>query len=129
MPKAKSSGAVPGGDPAQALLPLTPLAFEILLALGDGERHGYDILRGIEVRSGGRVAPHPGTLYRAIARLLEDGLIEERDERPVPELDDARRRYYGVTRRGLGVARAEAARLESQLGAARRMLRRARPVS
>jgi len=128
MPKAKSLERAAGAGEL-ALLPLTPLAFEILLALGAGERHGYDILRSIDARSGGRVAPHPGTLYRAIARLLEDGLIEEREERPVPELDDARRRYYGVTRRGLQVTRAEAGRLESQLGAARRMLRRARPAS
>lgn len=124
MLKANSEVQAPGD--VEALLPLTPLAFEILLALGAGERHGYDILRFVDARSGGRVAPHPGTLYRAIARLLSDGLIEERDERPDPELDDARRRYYGLTRRGLRAAEAEAARLESQLGAARRMLRRAR---
>ena len=100
-------------------LPLTPIAFEILLSVAEGEAHGYGILLDIEERSGGRLRPHAGTLYRAIARLVERGLLEELDERPDPELDDERRRYYGLTRLGRAVGAAEAARLEAQLRAAK----------
>lgn len=100
-------------------LPLTPVAFEILLALADGERHGYSIMREVADRSGGAVALHPGTLYRALARLLESGLIDELAERPDPENDDERRRYYRLTDRGIAVARAEAERLASQVAAAK----------
>ena len=67
-----------------ALLPLTPVAFEILLALADGERHGYSILQEVETRSGGAVSLHAGSLYRALARLLESGFIEELAESPDP---------------------------------------------
>ncbi len=100
-------------------LPLTPVAFEILLALADGEQHGYSIMREVERRSGGAVALHPGTLYRALARLLESGLIDELAERPDPQHDDERRRYYQLSALGIAVARAEAERLSSQLAAAR----------
>ena len=100
-------------------LPLTPVAFEILLALADGEQHGYSVMREVAERSGGTVTLHPGTLYRALARLLESGLIEELDERPDPADDDERRRYYRLTDRGIAVARAEAERIASQLNAAR----------
>ena len=100
-------------------LPLTPVAFEILLALADGELHGYSIMREVEQRSSGAVTLHPGTLYRALARLLESGLIEELDERPAPADDDERRRYYQLTDLGIAVARAEAERIASQLHAAR----------
>ena len=108
-------------------LPLTPVAFEILLALADGERHGYSILQEVETRSGGAVSLHAGTLYRALARLLESDLIEERTS-PDPSSGDERRRYYGLTSRGIAVARAEVARLEGQLHAARtrRLLKGAR---
>src|SRR5919106_4444799 len=102
-----------------AFLPLTPVAFEILLALADGEQHGYSVMREVERRSAGAIALHPGTLYRALARLLESGLIEELDERPDPANDDERRRYYQLTDRGIAVARAEAERMASQLNAAR----------
>ena len=102
-----------------AFLPLTPVAFEILLALADGEQHGYSIMREVERRSNGAVALHPGTLYRALARLLESGLIDELDERPDPAHDDERRRYYQLTNTGIAVARAEAERLAGQLAAAR----------
>lgn len=102
-----------------AFLPLTPVAFEILLALADGEQHGYSIMREVEQRSNGAVVLHPGTLYRALARLLESGLIEEREERPQPEFDDERRRYYQLTTTGIAVARGEAERLAGQLAAAR----------
>ena len=98
-----------------SFLPLTPVAFEILLALADGERHGYSILQEVESRSGGTVALHAGTLYRALARLLESDLIEECKTSPDPANDDERRRYYGLTTRGIAVARAEVARLEGQL--------------
>lgn len=108
----------------ETFLPLTPVAFEILLALADGERHGYSILQEVETRSGGAVSLHAGTLYRALARLLESNLIEERQS-PNPGNDDERRRYYRLTPRGIAVARAEVGRLEGQLAAARtrRLLR------
>jgi DNA-binding PadR family transcriptional regulator len=102
-----------------AFLPLTPVAFEILLALADGEQHGYSIMREVERRSTGAVVLHPGTLYRALARLLESGLIAELEERPDPSHDDERRRYYQLTATGIAVARAEAERLAGQLAAAR----------
>lgn len=111
----------------ESFLPLTPVSFEILLALADGEQHGYSIMREVERRSSGTVTLHAGTLYRALARLLESGLIEELDERPDPTHDDERRRYYRMTDRGRAVARAEAVRLESQLSAARTRLLGARP--
>jgi DNA-binding PadR family transcriptional regulator len=104
---------------AESFLPLTAVAFEILLALADGEQHGYSIMREVERRSSGAIVLHPGTLYRALARLLESGLIEELAERPAPEDDDERRRYYQLTEKGIAVARAEAERLASQLLAAR----------
>lgn len=103
----------------ESFLPLTPVAFEILLALADGEQHGYSIMREVERRSSGAVTLHPGTLYRALARLLESGLIEELEERPDPQHDDERRRYYQLTARGIAIARAEAERLASQVSAAR----------
>jgi DNA-binding PadR family transcriptional regulator len=103
----------------ESFLPLTPVAFEILLALADGERHGYSIMREVERRSSGTVSLHPGTLYRALARLLENGWIEELDERPDPRIQDERRRYYQLTERGVAVAKAEAERMASQLSAAR----------
>jgi DNA-binding PadR family transcriptional regulator len=110
----------------ESFLPLTPVAFEILLALADAERHGYSIMQEVEQRSNGTVILHAGTLYRALARLLEHELIEELDERPAD--DDERRRYYRLTARGIAVARAEAARLSGQLAAARaRRLLKARP--
>ena len=111
-----------------SFLPLTPVAFEILLALADGERHGYSILQEVETRSGGSVSLHAGTLYRALARLLESELIEELRQPPASTSDDERRRYYRLTARGVAVARAEVGRLEGQLAAARtrRRLKRAR---
>jgi DNA-binding PadR family transcriptional regulator len=110
----------------ESFLPLTPVAFEILLALADGDRHGYSILQEVESRSGGAVSLHAGTLYRALARLLEHDFIEELDS-PDPRNDDERRRYYRLTTRGVAVARAEMGRLEGQLSAARsRKLLRAR---
>src|SRR5262245_15811521 len=97
-------------DP-ESLLPLTPAMFEILVALADGERHGYAIMQEVELRTEGRTRIGPGTLYRSIQRLMEDGLITESDERPALEMDDERRRYYRITDFGYRVAVAEARRL------------------
>ena len=102
----------------EELLPLTSVAFEILLALSTGEAHGYAILRAVEERTGGATSLHAGTLYRALARLVETGLIEEMEDAPA-EGGDERRRYYALTPLGRSVARAEALRLEAQVGAAR----------
>ena len=101
----------------EVFLPLTPIAFDILLALADGDRHGYGILQEVESRSG--TALHAGTLYRALARLLDGRLIDEVDAPPDAGTDDERRRYYRLTDRGISVARAEVRRLESQLATAR----------
>jgi DNA-binding PadR family transcriptional regulator len=99
-------------------LPLTTVAFEILLSLSGGELHGYAVMRAVEERTGGASVLHAGTLYRALARFVESGLLEELEERPAPESDE-RRRYYRLTSLGRQVAAAEARRLESQVGAAR----------
>jgi DNA-binding PadR family transcriptional regulator len=101
------------------LLPLTPAVLNILLALADEERHGYGIMREVEARTGGGTRLGPGTLYGSIKRMLADGLIEESDERPEPELDDQRRRYYRITDFGRGVAGAEAERLQDLVNTAR----------
>jgi len=98
-------------------LPLTPVVFEILLSLAGEERHGYSIIREVGSRTGSPL--RPGTLYRALGRLLDDGLVEELDERPDPGLDDERRRYYRMTALGRDVARAEARRLHDQVAHAR----------
>lgn len=108
---------------ADRFLPLTPVVFEIALALAAGERHGYDIMQDVERRTEGQIVLHPGTLYRALGRLLDQGLIEELDERPAPGRDDERRRYYKLTTLGQAVARAEVERLASQVSAARRLFR------
>jgi DNA-binding PadR family transcriptional regulator len=107
-------------DEPQALLPLPTAAFHILLALTGGERHGYSIMQEVVRGSDGKVKLGPGTLYRSIRRLLDDGLIEESNERPVPELDDERRHYYRLTPFGLRVAKAEAERLAELVRAAQR---------
>jgi DNA-binding PadR family transcriptional regulator len=103
----------------ESFLPLSAVVFEILLALAGSDLHGYDIMREVEQRSGGRVTLHPGTLYRALHRLLNDRLVEELDDRPDPALDDERRRYYRLTKIGHSVASAEARRLASQVDVAR----------
>lgn len=102
-----------------ALLPLPPVTFHILLALRDEERHGYAIMADVAERTGGKVRLGAGTLYRSVDRMLEQGLIEEVTERPAPELDDERRRYYRMTSFGRTVARAEAQRLTDLLKLAR----------
>jgi len=101
------------------ILPLTPAAFNVLLALADGEKHGYAIMQAITLRSAGQVRMGPGTLYGLIKRMLADRWIEELDERPDPALDDERRRYYRLTALGQRVAVAEAERLAVLVAAAR----------
>jgi DNA-binding PadR family transcriptional regulator len=118
-------------DPApDSFLPLTPAVFHILVALGDGESHGYAIMQDILTRTSGSVRLSPGTLYGAVGRLLEDGLIEELDERPDPKMDDTRRRYYRLTNLGIRVLAAETARLAELLRAARstKVIRKMRPA-
>ena len=105
-------------DPEQ-LLPLTPAVFHILLALGDGERHGYAIMQEVANNTGGQLRMGPGTLYGTIKRMLADRLIEETDQRPDPALDDERRRYYRLTAFGAKVASAEVRRMASLVKAAR----------
>jgi DNA-binding PadR family transcriptional regulator len=102
------------------LIPLTPAAFHILLAVADSNKHGYAIMQEVERLTNGKLKLGPGTLYGAIKRLLADGLIAETDERPDPELDDERRRYYRLTNWGERVASAEAQRLEAAVRSARR---------
>jgi DNA-binding PadR family transcriptional regulator len=101
------------------LLPLPPATFHILLALADQDRHGYAILQDIEARTGGELRLGAGTLYRSIARMVEQGLIAEVSRRPPAHADDERRRYYRITAFGRGVARAEMARLAQLVRLAR----------
>ncbi len=105
-------------DP-ETLLPLTPAVFHILLALADGEMHGYGVMLQVEQRTDGKMRLGPGTLYGSIKRMIADGLIEESDERPDPKLDDERRRYYRLTGFGRRVAVAEAERLAKLVTVAR----------
>jgi len=105
-------------DPAP-FLPVPLATFHILLAVAEESRHGYAIIQDVETRTNGSLRLSPGTLYRSIQRMLDDGLIEEMRERPAPELDDERRRYYRITRLGGAVARAEAQRLSDLVGFAR----------
>lgn len=93
------------------LLPLTPATFHILLALADGDRHGYALLQEIGASGSGQFRVGPGTLYRSLKQLLSLGLIENSGERPDPALDDERRRYYHLTARGRRTAQLEAVRL------------------
>lgn len=100
-------------------LPLTPAVFNILLALADGEKHGYAIMLEVEENTDGQVKMGPGTLYGSIKRMLAAGLISESDERPDEDLDDQRRRYYCLTGLGQRVLAAEAERLAGQVAVAR----------
>lgn len=108
----------PSSTPSR-FLPLTPVAFEILLALVEDEAHGYAILQRIENRTEGALSPHAGTLYRALARLVSDGLLRELKAAPDGAEVDERRRYYGLTALGRKVAAAEARRLEELVLSAR----------
>ena len=114
MPRHDREAATP-----ESHLPLAPATFHILLALVDEERHGYGIMKEVAERTDDAVRLGPGTLYGALKRLLEGGLVEAWEERADPELGDERRRYYRLTKLGLKVARAEARRLEAMVHAAR----------
>jgi DNA-binding PadR family transcriptional regulator len=100
--------------------PLTPAVFHVLLALADGERHGYAIMQEAAQSTGGRMTMGPGTLYGTLKRLLETRMIEESDERPDPDMDDERRRYYRLTGLGEQAVRAEALRYAEIAEVARR---------
>ena len=99
-------------------LPLRRVEFHILLSLTAGERHGYGIIQDIEARDESSV-PDVGTMYRALARMTEAGLVEAAKRQAAPESSDERRSYYRITSKGLRVARAEARRLEALIRAAR----------
>ena len=103
----------------ESYLPLTPALFHVLLALADGEKHGYVISKEIARRTNNEVRLSTGTLYGIIKRLLDDEMIEESAERPDFSLDDQRRRYYRLTKLGKAVAEAEAERMERVLALAR----------
>jgi DNA-binding PadR family transcriptional regulator len=105
------------GDP-ESFLPLPASAVHIIVALAGGEKHGYAIMRDVEELSGGAVTMGPGTLYGSIKRMIDQGLVEEAEERPDPALDDERRRYYRLTGLGERVGAAEQARLRRLLSAA-----------
>lgn len=99
-------------DDPERLLPLPSATLHILIALKNGEKHGYAIMRDVDDMSDGRIRMGPGTLYGSIKRMLSDGLIEETAERPDPELDDQRRRYYRLTALGARVGQLEVERLQ-----------------
>ena len=113
-------------DP-EKLLPLRPSVFHILLALSDGDLHGYGIMQEVAEHTGGQIKLGPGTLYGAIKRLLSDKLIVEVDERPDPELDDERRRYYRLTDFGQMVLKAEVQRISNMVAVAQKKRLIARP--
>jgi len=106
-------------DEADGLLPLPTAVFHILVALADRDRHGYSIMQDVAARTDGKVRLSAGTLYSAVRRMLEQGLIEELRESPDPESADERRRYYRLTRLGRDAALAEARRLQEMLSQAR----------
>ena len=111
------------------MMPLPTAHLHILLALADGEKHGYAVMREVEQMTDGEVTMGPGTLYGAIKRMLSSGLVEEIDERPDPELDDERRRYYRASGFGVRVLSAETERLERlvKTAYAKQALRRFKP--
>jgi DNA-binding PadR family transcriptional regulator len=102
-----------------SMLPLPAAVFHILVALADGDRHGYSIMQDVAARTGGKVQLSAGTLYSGIRRMLEQGLIEELAESPDPSSTDERRRYYRLTRYGKRVATAEVERLSAMVQQAR----------
>lgn len=106
------------------LLPLRPVVFQVLLSLLDGDMHGYALVQDIASRTASRVELEPGNLYRHLKAMLDAGLIEESDRRPISAEDDERRRYYRVTKLGRLVAAEETSRLERVLAEARARLAR-----
>jgi DNA-binding PadR family transcriptional regulator len=107
---------------ADDFLPLKPIVFHVLLSVADGDRHGYAIMQDITEREDARLRLEPGNLYRHLKFMLDEGLIEETDRRPLAGKDDERRRYDHITRLGRQVALAETARLEGLARAARARL-------
>ena len=105
--------------PVADFLPLTPAIVHILLAVADEDRHGYAIMQEVASLTDGAIHMGPGTLYGTIKRMLAAGLLEEADERPDPDLDDERRRYYRATPLGSRVLKAETARMAALVSAAR----------
>jgi DNA-binding PadR family transcriptional regulator len=95
----------------EAFLPLPAATFHILMAVAEEDRHGYAIIQDVTARTSGELKLSAGTLYRSIQRMLDQGLVIETRERPAPELDDERRRYYRITPLGAAVAKAEATRM------------------
>jgi len=118
------------GQPLEVSVDLTPAMFQVLLALGDGEKHGYAILKEVEEQTDGHVRLSTGTLYAMIKRLLSEGILAECRTRPPAEEDDQRRRYYRLTPLGRQVAMAEAERMERSIATAREkhLLKRLRTV-
>ena len=114
-----SSKGLDDATDGRELRPLPPATFHILLALVDEDRHGYAIIQEVAARTGGALRLSAGTLYRSIQRMQEQGLIVEPRQRPAPELDDERRRYYRITPFGTSVAKAEARRLSELVKLAR----------
>ena len=108
-----------GSPRVEDLLPLPPATFHILMAVAEEDRHGYAIIQDVDRRTQGQVRLSAGTLYRSIQRMLEQGLLIETQERPAPEEDDERRRYYRITPLGEAVARAETRRLTDLVRLAR----------
>jgi DNA-binding PadR family transcriptional regulator len=118
------------GQSPEITIDLTPAMFQVLLALGDGEKHGYAILKEVEDQTNGHVRLSTGTLYAMIKRLLSEGILAECRNRPPAEEDDQRRRYYRLTPLGRQVATAEAERMERIIATAREkhLLKRLRTV-
>src|ERR1700741_4639017 len=109
----------PDNPAIESRLPLPPATFHILMAVADEDRHGYAIIQEIATRTDGALRMSAGTLYRSVQRMIEQDLIVEVHERPAPELDDERRRYYRITKFGEAVARAETRRPQSLVQLAR----------
>jgi len=110
---------MPDQENPASQLPLKPALFQILLALEGGERHGYGIIKEVERSTDGQIRLEPSPLYRRLKRMLDSGIVEEADKRPVPELDDERRRYYRLTDYGRALLAAEAQRLVALAGSER----------
>jgi DNA-binding PadR family transcriptional regulator len=100
--------------------PLKPTVFLLLLSLAERERHGYDLVKAVEARMPG-LRIEPANLYRTLRAMARDGLVEESDRRPDPELDDARRRYFRITEKGARIARSEVSRLQKLIRLAKKL--------
>ena len=109
----------PDNPSPETLLPLPVATFHILMAIADEDRHGYAIILEIAARTNNAIRLSAGTLYRSIQRMIEQDLIVEVHERPAPEFDDERRRYYRITKFGTAVAKAETRRLQELVRLAR----------